>query len=231
MELGVGDLVVISPRFPEKSDRTEFAVITHIKNVTYTCVWVVEELRDATECDIIASVEILGEEDEVAVLTLAEATITKDQVRTRAASLGPDVVDEVLSCRYGNPSPGFEHGEFLLPLYVDRRHSRLTELIRSFRQEFSLGHLEVLYEGTRDEKMKELLTLIRGEFHKISELSEFVEMGELLLALQRALDDRRDVIIKSEMEKMRQVTVVAAGPVRCSRELPKAQRELDDVYS
>lgn len=134
MKFSIGDVVTVSPLVAGTSNGggLEFAVITEIDSLTLTVVQLSEELSDATELDPIVSTSVYGFGTDFAVITLAEATIHFDQVCETLSRLDLAIRDEIVNCRYGQPSDIFQHGLWLLPAPFDKRHEPLTRKIQAF---------------------------------------------------------------------------------------------------
>lgn len=200
----VGDVVVIGAPPHKPSEETEFALVLEVHQNTVTCVRVSDDIYDATECDVVVPIEILDEKHEVAVLSLAEAIVAQQQVLRLIDHVHPEISDEIISCRYGDPSDEFRHGTYLLPPMLDGRHEHLTTLIRDFTDRFSLGNyvgwLEDPYADviSRVLALKEIAGLRLDDKLTLSEIVELEDATRMFLA--RLEEKKQDAWEQQERE-------------------------------
>lgn len=141
MKITVGDIVTIRPHRQEMKG-LELAIVTSTDTHLVRVVHVVDDHVAATELDPIISADVYGKKTALVVVTLAEAVIFRDQIEEVIANVDSNIRDEIIGCRYGNPSNHYDHGQWLFPAPLDSRHDWLTGLIRSFIHKFSIGDRE-----------------------------------------------------------------------------------------
>ena len=204
IDLAIGAIITIRPLRGEDLPDA-LALVMKVEQDFVSSVWVCTDLEAATERDIVLAAEETGLPYPTVVMTMAEVLVSTKRVMRRFGLVERSVLDEVVMCRYGEPTASFEHGTFLKPFGLDAREADLTARIRAYIDVYGENSDESVHVEESDDaftKIKNLISIDRKNFTPEQLIS-------LLDDLQEVLDESFDDSIFKILSVQREVDLLS----------------------
>ena len=191
----IGDIITVrSHRNDDVADA--IALVMEASQGIVSCVWVHTDLEAATERDIILESQSTGLPYVVVLMTMAEVLVSIARVVRRLGSVDKTVRDEIVLCRYGEPSANFEHGIFMKPFGLDIREAELTARIREYIDLYGEVKVDFALTEETDDVVVTIIKILDSE--RIT--------PEQFIILEDYIEMRKDKIYSDGIAK------VLAGP-------------------
>jgi hypothetical protein len=199
IDLAVGAIITIRPLRGEDLPDA-LALVMKVEQDFVSSVWVCTDLEAATERDIVLAPEVTGLPYVVVVMTMAEVLVSTKRVMRRLGLVGESVLDEVVMCRYGEPTSSFEHGMFLKPFGLDAREADLTARIRAYIDVYGENSDESVHVEKSDDAFTKIKNLISIDRKNLTPEQLISLLDDLQGVLNESVDDSIFKILSVQRE-------------------------------
>jgi hypothetical protein len=137
-----GDIVLAIPSGGVEKTRPPFVLVVKCFDNHASCSLLTLRTDLATHLDVILPKEMTGLGAPAVIHSFAGTKIPYARLSTPIAVCPPEVVAEVMRGRFGTPSPEYEHGREIEPIF-DRRLRQLTYMYREFQELIGMTDSEI----------------------------------------------------------------------------------------